>query len=413
MKYNPFRPNSIVTPGMFQGRYDEILAIQQCLNQAKNENPQHFIVEGERGVGKSSLLLMIQYLAAGKIAVTDKISLNFLVLNVELNSNSDFIDIIRLISSELKNAISRNKDFEIKLKSVWDFLSNWEILGVRYHKEKESQIQPYVILDQLARTLKETIDQIKELDGILILIDESDKPSSSASLGEIVKLLTEKLTKMECDKVLLGLAGLPILNTKLRESHESSPRIFTTITLKPLEHDDRLKVVDAAIEDANKKNENKTIIENDAKELISELSEGYPHFIQEFGSAAFSNDSDNHITVDDVMMGSMKQNGAIDQLGHKYFNEMYFDQINSPEYRKLLQAMATYLDEWVDRAKIKKVNNELKDTTINNAIQALKTRNIILANQNKQGEFRLPTKSFAVWIKAQERMEALKMPKKL
>ncbi|MBP9681919.1 MAG: hypothetical protein KBD76_10975 [Bacteriovorax sp.] len=38
MKYNPFRPNSIVTPGMFQGRYDEIQTIQQCLNQAKNEN---------------------------------------------------------------------------------------------------------------------------------------------------------------------------------------------------------------------------------------------------------------------------------------------------------------------------------------------------------------------------------------
>lgn len=412
MKYNPFRPNSIVTPGMFQGRYDEIQTIQQCLNQAKNENPQHFIVEGERGVGKSSLLLMIQYLATGKITVGNNISLNFLVLNVELNSNSDFIDIIRLISSELKNTISRNKDLEIKLKNVWDFLSNWEILGVRYHKEKESQIQPYVILDQLAQKLKETIDEIKELDGILILIDESDKPSSSASLGEIVKLLTEKLTKMECDKVLLGLAGLPVLNTKLRESHESSPRIFTTITLKPLEHDDRLKVVDAAIEEANKKNENKTTIENDAKELISELSEGYPHFIQEFGSAAFSNDIDNNITIDDVMMGSMKQNGAIDQLGHKYFNEMYFDQINSPEYRKFLQAMANYLDEWVDRAKIKKVNGELKDTTINNAIQALKTRNIILANQNKQGEFRLPTKSFAVWIKAQERMEALKAPKK-
>lgn len=412
MKYNPFRPNSIVTPGMFQGRYDEIQTIQQCLNQAKNDNPQHFIVEGERGVGKSSLLLMIQYMATGKIPFADKTSLNFLVLNIELNSNSDFIDIIRLISSELKNAISRNKELEIKLKNVWDFLSNWEILGIRYHKEKESQIQPYVILDQLAQKLKETIDEVKELDGVLILIDEADKPNSSASLGEIVKLLTEKLTKMECDKVLLGLAGLPILNMKLRESHESSPRIFTTMALKPLEHDDRLKVVDAAIEEANKKNTNSTIIENDAKELISELSEGYPHFIQEFGSAAFSNDIDNHITVDDVMMGSMKQNGAIDQLGHKYFNEMYFDQINSPEYRKLLQAMASYLDEWVDRAKIKKVNSELKDTTINNAIQALKTRNIILANQNKQGEFRLPTKSFAVWIKAQERMEALKMPKK-
>lgn len=410
MKYNPFRPNSIVTPGMFQGRDEEIAVIHTCLNQAMHGNPQHFIVEGERGVGKSSLLLMVQALATGKIPIHGDVSLNFLVLNVELNGSSDFVDIIRLISSELKNAIARNKQVEAKAKEVWEFLNKWEILGIRYHKDQEAQIQPYVILDQLAQTLKDTIEQTGDLNGILILIDEADKPEAKASLGEIVKLLTEKLTKNGCDKVLLGLAGLPVLNAKLRESHESSLRIFQTITLKPLAHKDSLKVIDSALEEANEKNVTKTTIENNAKSLISELSEGYPHFIQEFGFAAFASDSDNNISIEDVQAGAMRTNGAIDQLGHKYFNEMYFDQINSPEYRKVLQAMASFLDGWVDRSKIKSIFTDLKDTTLNNALQALKSRNIILINQSKQGEFRLPTKSFAVWIKAQERMEKLKEP---
>lgn len=56
LKYNTFRPNNIITPGMFVGRLEEINAIERCLFQAKNGNPQHFLVQGERGIGKSSLL---------------------------------------------------------------------------------------------------------------------------------------------------------------------------------------------------------------------------------------------------------------------------------------------------------------------------------------------------------------------
>jgi len=67
MKFNPFKPNSIVTPGMFSGRAHELRAIEQCLYQAKHGNPQHFLLEGERGIGKSSLLLFVHQLANGTI----------------------------------------------------------------------------------------------------------------------------------------------------------------------------------------------------------------------------------------------------------------------------------------------------------------------------------------------------------
>lgn len=105
------------------------------------------------------------------------------------------------------------------------------------------------------------------------------------------------------------------------------------------------------------------------------------------------------ITHDDVKEGAYGQKGALNQLGEKYFNDLYFSQIASDDYRKVLQVMANYSDDWVNRDKIKKhIKN--KDTILNNAIQALKTRRIILSNPTQQGQFRLPTKSFAAWIKA-------------
>ncbi len=56
-------------------------------------------------------------------------------------------------------------------------------------------------------------------------------------------------------------------------------------------------------------------------------------------------------------------------------------------------------DSWVNRTKIKQ-EIDIKETTLNNALQALKNRNIIIPNPAQPGEFRLPTKSFAAWIKA-------------
>jgi hypothetical protein len=55
VKFNPFQPNKIVAPGMFAGRLPEINSIEQALFQAKNGNPQHFLLQGERGIGKLSL----------------------------------------------------------------------------------------------------------------------------------------------------------------------------------------------------------------------------------------------------------------------------------------------------------------------------------------------------------------------
>jgi len=400
MKFNPYRPNSIASTELFKGRKEEMLIIEQSLFQTKNGNPQHFLVEGERGLGKSSLFLMVEQQATGKIPLRNLEKVNFIVINIELDSTQSFFEILKLIAADFKRALSEKEKIRTLAKSVWDFLSNWEILGVRYHKIDESLIQPYEILNELVLNFENVIKlSNNEIDGILILIDEADRPGEKASLGELVKLLTEKLSKRGCDQVVLGMTGQPGLISKLKASHESSSRIFSVLTLKPLSDDENKAVVLSGLKNANRVNKQQTTIDNDALELISQLSEGYPHFLQEFAYKSFEKDNDYRICIEDVKEGAFGQNGALSQLRHKYFNELFFTQIGSDEYRRVLQAMAKFSDSYVNREKI---NNEIsiKETTLNNALQALKTRNIIIPNPGHQGEFRLPTKSFAAWIKA-------------
>jgi Cdc6-like AAA superfamily ATPase len=400
MKFNPFRPNSIASSELFQGRKEEMQVIEQSLFQTKNGNPQHFLVEGERGLGKSSLFLKVEQQATGKIPLRNSEQVNFIVINIELDSTQTFFDILKTIAIDFKRALAEREKVKTLATGVWDFLSNWEILGVRFHKMDDNLIQPYEILNELVLSFDRVIKQAKsEIDGILILIDEADRPIEKASLGEIVKLLTEKLSKRGCEQVVIGMTGQPGLIAKLKASHESSSRIFTVLNLTPLSDEENKAVVLNGLKKANEINIEKTTISEEALSLISQLSEGYPHFLQEFAFKAFEKDEDFLIGAEDVKEGAFGPNGALNQLGHKYFNDLFFTQIGSDEYRRVLQAMAQFSDSWINREKIKN-KITIKDTTLNNALQALKTRNIIIPNPGQPGEFRLPTKSFAAWIKA-------------
>ena len=80
--------------------------IEQSLFQTKNGNPQHFLVEGERGLGKSSLFLMVEKQAKGLIPIRSSENVNFLVINIELDSTQSFFEILKAIAADFKHALA-------------------------------------------------------------------------------------------------------------------------------------------------------------------------------------------------------------------------------------------------------------------------------------------------------------------
>lgn len=401
MRFNPFKPGSIVGPGIFSGRLDELSSLDGHLFQTKHGNPQHFLIHGERGIGKSSLMLVTKIIASGDIKGIDSdCNFNFLTVEVDIQPSTTFESLTLKVGSDLSKQVSKLEQFKTAAVGLWNFLKNWEVLGVKYNKES-SDGDPVHLLEDLCDTLIKVAESCGDkIDGILILVDEADKASDVVDLGVWVKSLTERLAKRGCHRVCLGLCGISSVIEVLKASHESSPRVFQHMLLEPLSHAERLQVIQAGLVAAKEINKVESTIHPDAADWIAKYSEGFPHFIQQYAYSAFESDVDDIIDMSDVKRGASKENGALDQLGTRYFEDMYRAQINSDEYRKVLQAIATSPEKYVSKQDIRKLSG-LKETTLGNALQSLKNKQIILAHPEKQGHYKLPSDSFGVWIRAQ------------
>jgi hypothetical protein len=403
-RINTFKPNSPAPHGMFAGRLSEIEALEKGLNQTKSGNPMNFLITGERGIGKSSLMAYIKPLAIGIIKSPDYENFDFVAINVSISDKTNLITLIRLIERSLKREISKIESIRAFMENTWDFVQRIKVMDSGVEKIQVVE-DPDLVIDEFAYSLSETCKRIvnpergeTSKDGIVFFIDEADNANPDLRIGYFFKAVTESLQQNDCKNVMFIVAGLPELTEKLSASHESSLRIFTELKIKELKVEDRLYVIDRGIEEANNINQEKTTITDTAKSHISTLSEGYPHFIQQFAFSAFETNTDGIITDEDVLDGAFKERGALDAIGARYYASSFYDQIKSDEYRQVLSIMAESMNSWVAKKEIAEKFSG-SDQTLNNALQALTTRRIILRNSSTRGEYRLQQKGFALWIK--------------
>lgn len=415
-RINPFVPNSPVNPGMFVGRIDEVIRLEKALLQTRADNPGHFMITGERGIGKSSLLLYIKYVAEGSIKI-DEETVKLLIVPVDVDHSTTQVGLIQRIQLALNRQLGTTEPARAFLKDAWAFIQRLRVMdsGISASANTESQ---EILLDEFAYSLANIAKRTctapdssifgARYDGVLILIDEADNCSRELEMGACLKLLIERLQRHGCNRVLIGLAGLPELRAKLQESHPSSLRIFEELTLGRLSPGEVSDVIDRCIEKANELNTEKVKINAEARSRLTALSEGYPHFIQQFGYSAFAADTDGVIDEVDVMRGAFGERGALGLIGDRYYRNDFYNKIQSDSSRQILRIMADDLDGWVTRQKISD-RFKGKKTVLNNGLKALRDRHIILSKEGSRGVYRLQHKGFALWIKCSAASES-RMP---
>jgi ABC-type arginine transport system ATPase subunit len=92
---------------MFCGRGAELISIRQSLFQTKNGNPKHFLIEGERGIGKSSLMLYVNMLATNQMPKMGEF--NFITMQIELSDAEDLEPIREVLIHEQSFVLARRR----------------------------------------------------------------------------------------------------------------------------------------------------------------------------------------------------------------------------------------------------------------------------------------------------------------
>ncbi len=408
MSYNfiPFSPNQPTYSGMFAGRLEEISRIDEILFHTKKGNPTNIIITGERGIGKSSLLLVANYFSKGLLSWKDT-QHNFLTVQISIDTDTTIEQFVVKIKNELDRELNKINVVKDGFKKIWDFVQRLEIMGCGLKEEKQNNISTY---DSFCYSISDTLKMLttnekakeiglkKEKDGIVLLIDEVDNANKNMKLGAFIKNLTEYLVKEGNNKFLFLLSGLPKIIDVLRESHESSLRLFDIFELSPLTQKEITYIINRGVEEFNQKNNLVMKITNKAYEFFFEYSEGYPHFIQQIAYSAFQVDNDLSISKEDVNKGMFKKSGALEKIGDRYYKDLYFNKISVESYREILKIMSKKWNSWIKKGEIREQFSG-KESALNNGIKALRDRNIILTKKGSYGVYRLQWKSFAFWLK--------------
>lgn len=403
MKLNPFNPNSPTGIGVFAGRIKEIEAIEQIMLQTKGNKGHGFLLLGQRGIGKTSLLNLVKYQAEGRIKIKNE-TLNFLVVEIDITRDTNLYTIIKKIELALKRKLAKSEPTRKLFSDIWNFLGRVEIAGVRvdtsreYDKELLFEEFSYSLADTLKRISSKNGERFESIhDGILLIIDESDNASKDLDLGTFLKLLFERLQKEGTEQLMIGVAGLPKTKEILIESHPSSIRIFEELNLDRLTDNDIKYVIKRVLDHSQELNGHRTEIDAQAENNLVRLSEGFPHFIHQYGYCAFDLSDGKIITDENVQDGAFGNNGAIEKIGDKYYRDDFYNKIKVDSYRQVLVIMAEKLDLWVTKKHIKS-KFKGQSSTLDNAINALRTRGIILSKEGTKGTYRLQDKGFAWWI---------------
>ncbi len=314
---DPFRPTTLADPASYVGRQEEIFRVLRILYDLEQNCGTNFLIMGERGLGKSSLLKFTAALCSPArrkklLALPhykrifdnfyDKFHIKFndgqLNFETMVISIDDATDDSRFFQ-KLTNA---NDEFKKRVKSYFesakDFLSdlpNREIGvgpgGVKLGA-KTSANSVAILIDRFATIFVETARDLQKKKesgkydgptGIILLIDEADTANVEIlNIGTILKAFSEIFQHAGCGNIAIGLAGLPAIRSNILSTHISAWRAFETIELERLKPEELEPLAKSCLDEAIVLDAGYT---DAVPKLLAAASEGYPHWLRQYGSS--------------------------------------------------------------------------------------------------------------------------------
>lgn len=324
-RINPFNPNSIVTPALFAGRYKQVLQILKKLTQVREGMPASFVLQGDRGIGKTALAKLIMY--AAEVKDPSLQNLRFLTSYYSVEKGQTFDSVLQ---TSLNLMTDRMPETVINrlTQRLGNFFKNGKFTvgafgaSLGYEGEDSSTEQTSMVikdraisaLSNIISGLDEIIEPEKKMDGVLIVLDEIHNLKDIDGAAQILRSISTTLDVNRLGKISFVVIGYPEGMERFFAGDPSARRHFDLIELEAMPRKEVKEVLTKGFEKVG------IIWDEQSFDKNIDVAGGYPHSIQIIGHNLVETDQDGKITNEDWAEALHK---SAQELTRKDFSEMY------------------------------------------------------------------------------------------
>lgn len=319
---NPFTPKSGQEPKIFVGRDEQVNFFKKALSDTINYRQEHFIILGDWGVGKTSLLREYKSIAQKNGALCSLIQLREVKKDEELRDLIEYL--VEQIALRLPINLKQLKTFTKELTAT-----GVNILGMGFEFSREVRRgDPQTFLYRNLLNLWQ--DLKKESKAIVVLIDDVQNLSTTPEVLSIIKavLSDEKIVKET--KFLFVLSSTYDGWKHFLQRDHPIGRYFTPrLKIENLSEKETLELIDKNLKGTE------ISFSKEVKKNVFKYTSGHLYETQILCSHLFENQINGK-----VGMGAFEPalKATLEAVGEEVFNQMFSSA--SEKEQQLLRVLA-------------------------------------------------------------------------
>lgn len=383
---SPFYPGHPIPPELFTGRVAQIKRIKsRGVDQVANGKPVAIFIQGEYGIGKSSIANYTRAIAERES------DLHGIYVTLGLAAS------IQDVATAILEGVARSGGHtpsraEVLREWLGKYTKDVQLFGITLNTEALKRdaaniATPHGILSLLAETVKRL--ERTNVKGVLLILDEINGISANPLFAHLIKDVIElNAAARKPVPLLLMMCGVEARRNEMIRHHPPVGRIFDVVPIEPMSEIDMRTFFTRSFGSVH------VTVDADAMDNLVYYSGGLPKIMHEIGDAVYYVNQDARIDVDDAMEAIAQ---AADEVGRKYVEPQIVDALKSRAYHSILEKVSRLSKDEFSRDELAAGLTAEEMPKLDNFLRRLKKLNVI-RQADVPGEYLFNVKLYQVYL---------------